>query len=96
VEQGIKSVETANVEVEVYAAEMIEDEVANGVGALDGPLVAVKGVEEPWVMLLDEVTRRLVRPEDVLAARRGGVSAMQPMNAWRKYRLVWHEIPAAL
>lgn len=49
---------------------MIEDEIANGVGALDGPLVAVKCVEEPWVMLLDEVTRRFVCPEDVLAARR--------------------------
>lgn len=60
---------TADVEVEVYAAEMIEDEVANGVGALDGPPVAVKGVEEPWVVFLDEVTGRFVGPEDVLAAK---------------------------
>jgi len=49
---------------------MIEDEIANGVGALDGPLVTVECVEEPWVMLLDEVTRGFVGPEDVLADRR--------------------------
>jgi hypothetical protein len=71
VEQGIESVKTADVEVEVNAAVMKEDEIADGVGALDGPLVAVKRAEEPRVMLLDEVTRRLVCPEDVLAARRG-------------------------
>lgn len=68
-QQGIESAEAADIEVEVYTAEMVEDEIADGIGALDGPLVAIKCIEKPWVMLLDEVTRGLVCPEDVLAAR---------------------------
>ncbi len=53
---------------------MIKDEIANGVGALDGPPIAVKCIEKPWVMLLDEVTRGLVCPEDVLAGGGRGFS----------------------
>jgi hypothetical protein len=83
-EQRIESAETANIEVEVYTAEMVEDEIANGVGALDGPLVAIKCVEKPWVVLLDEVTRGFVCPEDVLAAKR---VAFQPAPADDRRRM---------
>ena len=71
-EQGIESATTANVDVKVYAAEMKGDEIGNGVGALDGPFVTVECVEEPWVVLLNEVTRGCVGPEDVLADGRMG------------------------
>ena len=66
---------------------MIEDEITDGVGALDGELVTVKGVEEPWVVFLDEVTRGFVRPEDVLA---GGGRSFSESGGMMK------EIPTSL
>ena len=43
-----------NVEVEVYASEMVEDEVANCVSALDGIRVVEVGGQEPRVVCGEE------------------------------------------
>lgn len=50
------------VEVDVGAAVVGEDEVADGVGALDGVAVVLEGVEEPGILRGDEVFRALIRP----------------------------------
>lgn len=59
----------ADVQVNVHSAIMIEDEVANGVSPLDRVGVAVEGIEEPGVLLRDELTRACVCPKLVLANR---------------------------
>lgn len=41
---------------------MGEDKVSDGIGALDGKLVAVKGVEEPGILVGDKLARFLIRP----------------------------------
>lgn len=42
---------------------MGQDKVTDRVGALDGVLVAIEGVEEPGVFFGDKITRFLVGPE---------------------------------
>ena len=66
---------------------MIENEITDGVGALDGELVTVEGVQEPWVVFLDEITRGFVCPEDILAG--GGRSFSESGGTTR-------EIPTSL
>lgn len=51
------------VEIEVDAAVVVEDEVADGIGALDGEGVRVEGVEEPGVFRADELAGEVIRPE---------------------------------
>nr|POE76215.1 hypothetical protein CFP56_59694 [Quercus suber] len=65
-EQGLERAVAAVVHVDVDAPVVGEDEVADGVGALDGILVALEGLEEPRVLLRDEVCGALVRPQLVL------------------------------
>ena len=55
----------ADVEIEIDATVVVEDEVAHGVGALDGVGVAVVCVEEPGVELGEEVVSRLIAPERI-------------------------------
>ncbi len=50
------------VEVDVDAAEAGEDEIPNGVCALDGLGVVVKGREEPGVFRCDQLAGLGVRP----------------------------------
>jgi hypothetical protein len=64
----------ADVEIHVDTAKAVKDEVANDVGALDGVLVAVEGVEEPGVVVLDELAGSGIRPQLELAARRKRIS----------------------
>jgi len=65
---------TADVEIHVNAAIMIEDEVADSVSTLDGISVVVERVQEPWIMGCNEFARAGIRPEHVLAGLfvRGG------------------------
>lgn len=51
------------VHVEVDAAVVVQDKVANGVGALDGEDIVVPDVDEPWILGGDESARRLVSPK---------------------------------
>lgn len=50
------------VEINVGTAVVGEDKVSDGIGALDGKLVAVKGVEEPGILVGDKLARFLIRP----------------------------------
>jgi len=66
---GKKRVETAVasiVQVNVDSTKVVEDKVANSIGALDGVGVAVESLEEPWVFLSDKLARLLVGPQLVL------------------------------
>ena len=64
-EQGVEAALAAVVEVDVDAAVEVQDEVADGVGALDVVRVAVERREEPGVFLGDEGAGLDVGPEDV-------------------------------
>jgi hypothetical protein len=60
------------VEINVDSAKVVQDKVADRVGALDGVGVAVERLEEPGVLVGDELARLLVGPElDELAVCRG-------------------------
>lgn len=61
-EEGREGALAAVVEVDVDAAVVGEDEVADGVGALDGVGVAVEGFEEPGVFFLYEFSRQSIGP----------------------------------
>lgn len=51
------------VHVEIDASIVVEDKVANGIGALDGERVFVPSIQEPRVFGLDEVAGGLVGPQ---------------------------------
>lgn len=51
------------VHVEVDAAIVVQDKVADGVGALDGEGIAVPVLDKPGVFGRDEVASRLVGPQ---------------------------------
>lgn len=67
-EQRIHGPLAANVQVDVDATIVVQDKVPDHVCALDSIWVVVVGVEEPRVMFSNELPRRFVRPELVLAA----------------------------
>lgn len=50
------------VQINVDAAKVVKDKVPNGIGALDGVGIAVKSLEEPWVLGSNEFARLLVSP----------------------------------
>ena len=60
--EGVEGRETCDVHVEVDAAEVVEQGVAEDVGALDALAVVVVVREDVWVVLCHEVVRVLVRP----------------------------------
>jgi hypothetical protein len=60
--EGIQTTQAANVEVDVDAAVVMEDEVANGIRSLNGIWVRIKRVEEPAVVLGNKFTRTSVSP----------------------------------
>jgi hypothetical protein len=51
------------VQVNVDAAKVVKHKVADGIGALDRVGIAVKGLEEPWVLGSNELARLLVSPQ---------------------------------
>ena len=50
------------VKIEIYAAIVQQEEISNGIDTLDGEWVGIVCLEEPGVLGLDEVSRRLFRP----------------------------------
>lgn len=61
-EEGVESTIATIVEINVYAAKVVEYEVADRIGTLDGVRIRVEGFEKPVVFLLDEIPRFLVGP----------------------------------
>ena len=61
----------AIVKIDVYTAIVVEDEVADGVGSLDGVGVVLEGLVEPLVFVLDELQTGFVGPQLVFPIRRG-------------------------
>ena len=57
------------VQVNVDAAEVVQHKVADRVGEMDGVGIAVERLEEPRVLVGNELARLLVGPELVLLAR---------------------------
>ena len=64
-EEGVETSLAPVVEVEIDAAVVGEDEVADGVGALDRVRVGDEGFEEPGIFFLDEGVALLIRPQNV-------------------------------
>jgi hypothetical protein len=60
--EGIQMTQAANVEVDVDAAVMMEDKVANCICPLDRIWVRIKRVEEPTIVLRNKFTRTSVSP----------------------------------
>jgi hypothetical protein len=60
--EGIHTTQAANVEVDVDAAVVMEDKVANGIRPLDSIWVRIKCVKEPTVVLRNKFTRTSVSP----------------------------------
>lgn len=56
------------VQVNVDATKVVQHEVSNGVGALDRVGVAVECLEEPRVLVGDELAGLLIGPELLLLA----------------------------
>lgn len=68
-EQRIELTVAAVVQIDVDAAEVVEDEVADCVGALDGVGVVLEGLVEPFVFVLDELQTGFVGPQLVFPVR---------------------------
>lgn len=62
-EQGVHPTLTPVVQIEVHAAKVREDEVPDGVGALDRERIAIECFQKPRVFFGDELSRELVRPQ---------------------------------
>ena len=61
-QQRIHPSEAAHVEVDVYPAIVVQDEVADNIGALDGVGVSVEGIEEPAVVLSNKLASTGIGP----------------------------------
>lgn len=84
-EQGVHRTKTANVQIDVDTTVVIQDEVTDSISALDRIRVAVEGLEEPGVLLRDELARGNVSPESVLAvddANECGKAEAAVRKAW--------------
>jgi hypothetical protein len=62
-EEGVEGAVGDEVEIEVDPAVVVEEEVADCVGALDGMRVRVVGWDEGGIVFLDECVGRIVCPE---------------------------------
>ena len=62
VKEWIQTTQAANVEVDVDAAIVMEDKVADSIRPLDSIRVGIKSVEEPTVVLCNKFTRTSVSP----------------------------------
>jgi len=72
--QWVDALETADVEVEINTAVVVEDKVADCVCALDRVLVCVEGGQKPGVVGCQEVAGFYVCPEHVFAVHAGSAS----------------------
>ena len=69
--------DTHVIKINVGTTVVGKHEVPNGVGALDGIVVSIEGVQEPWVLGGNELARFFVGPEleIPLAGCKGGLQA---------------------
>lgn len=74
-EEGIKGAETANIEIDVDASIVVKDEIAYHVCSLNGICIPIKGVQEPGIILCDELASGSVCPEHVFAVH------VEPINS---------------
>lgn len=74
-QEGVEATVTAIVQVNVDATIMGQDEISDGVGALDVFLVVVKGFKEPGVFSSNKLARLCVGPQFVLPIRMKGHAA---------------------
>lgn len=77
------------VEINVGSTVVGEHEVPNGVGALDGVVVAIEGVQEPWVLGRNKVARLFICPELETVLEPGG------WIEWVRERLQYIHSPGA-
>lgn len=61
-EKGVETAIAAIVEVDISSPIIRQHKVADGVGALDGVFIVVKGVQKPRILLGDKIAGFLVRP----------------------------------
>jgi hypothetical protein len=66
-EEGVEGTEAADVQIDVHAAIVVEDEIANGIGPLNRVGVGVECVKKPGIVLGYELPRTRVCPEHILA-----------------------------
>jgi len=66
-EERVEGAEASDVQIDVHAAVVVKNEISNGVGSLDRVGVSVEGVQEPGIVLSNEISRTRVCPEHVLA-----------------------------
>ena len=66
-EERVHRADAAHIEVHVDTAIVVEDEVTDNVGTLDGVCVAIEGVEKPTVVLCNKLTSTGIGPKHVLA-----------------------------
>lgn len=95
-EEGIERADATNVEVNVNTTVMIEYEVPDGVGPLDGVGVAVKCVEEPRVLICYELAGTRVCPQFVLAGYAKTPGLAHDIRWFDRHVLVGIHIPAPL
>lgn len=92
-EERVERAKAADVQIDVHPSIMMEDKIPNCVGSLNGVRVCVECVQEPGIVLGNELSRTRVRPEHILAvtdtlsiARAGGGGVS----------LVGHHFPATV
>jgi hypothetical protein len=96
-QQGIKWPETPDVQINVYATVMVENEIANGVRPLNRVLISVERAQKPWIMLRDKLARAGIGPKYILTEiivannKRGGRDKEGRINV-----LIRHHIPTSL
>ena len=94
-EKGVQAAVAAHVKVDVDAAIVVQDEIADSVGSLDRVGVSVERIEEPAVVLSDEFASTLVCPQNVLAGA-ARIRDWRKTRERRKHALVRHHVPASL
>ena len=66
-EEGVEGAEATDVQIDVHAAVVVENEISNGVGSLNRVGVSLESVQEPGIVLSNEISRTRVCPEHILA-----------------------------
>lgn len=84
-EKGVERAEAADVKVEIDTTKVVEDEVPDSVCTLDGVGVAIEGLEEPGVILSNELASTGIGPEFVFVVWHHIATALGDIRPlWRK------------
>ena len=84
-DQRVKLRTASHVHIEVHAPVVVQHEVAQGVGTLDGKAVRIKLRKEPVVVAPDKLPGRLVRPHDGGPGRMQGLAAFVATGPARRH-----------